>query len=233
MNLHVLVPAAGSGKRFGGTLSKQYLELGERPILVQTLLRLAAVPAVAKIHVIVPEAEAAYCRDEIIARYQLPKIAGVVIGGAERQDSVRNGLAACGAAAQDIVLIHDAVRPFFPAEQLPELATAAAKTGAAVLAVPAQDTIKQVKNGLVTQTLERSSLWQVQTPQAFQFKRLSEAHGRARDAGYTGTDDASLIEWCGWPVAVVTGSNYNFKITQPADLALAKALLAAGEVTLA
>ena len=232
MNVHVLVPAAGSGKRFGATLSKQYLELGGRPILAQTLLRLATVPEVAQIHLIAPEAERAFCEEDIITRYSLPKITGVVAGGTERQDSVRNGIEACGAANDDIILIHDAVRPLFPATQLKTLIAAAVEDGAAILAIPAQDTIKQVDNGQVTETLDRSRLWQVQTPQAFRYARIAEAHRRALDAGYTGTDDASLVEWCGWPVAVVTGCAHNIKITTPADLVLAEALVVAGEVAL-
>ena len=102
-----------------------------------------------------------------------------------------------------------------------------------MLAIPAQDTIKEVFDGRVRSTLDRSLLWQVQTPQAFRCDRIREAHRRAHAGGYTGTDDASLIEWCGWPVAVLPGHPHNIKITTPADLALARALLEVGEVSLA
>ncbi len=145
---------------------------------------------------------------------------------------VRNGLEACGAADQDVILIHDGVRPFFPKEQISPLVQLAAVEGAALLAIPAQDTIKEVFDGRVRSTLERSLLWQVQTPQAFRFERIREAHQRAYASGYVGTDDASLIEWCGWPVTVLPGHSHNIKITTPADLVLARALLAAGEVSL-
>ena len=157
---------------------------------------------------------------------------GVIAGGAERQDSVRKGLAACGAASQDVILVHDGVRPFFPKDQIGPLVQLAAVEGAALLAIPAQDTIKEVFDGLVRTTLDRSLLWQIQTPQAFRCDRLREAHRRAHVGGYVGTDDASLVEWCGWPVAVLTGHPHNIKITTLADLALARALLAAGEVSL-
>ena len=232
MAVHVLVPAAGAGRRIGATINKQYLELGDRPILAHTLARLAALPEVATIRVIVPAAECDYCREEVVARYALEKVAGVVAGGAERQDSVRNGLLACAAAADDLVMIHDGVRPFFPVAAISELLALANRDGAALLAIPAQDTIKEAAAGKVVRTLERSRLWQVQTPQAFRGEVIRSAHQKAQAAGFFGTDDASLVEWCGGEVAIVTGSPYNFKITTPADLALARALLASGEVAL-
>lgn len=229
MNVHVLVPAAGSGRRVGASLKKQYLDLGGRPVLIQTLLRLAAVPQVTAIHVIVPVNEVAYCRDELIDPYRLDKLVRVVAGGKERQDSVRNGLDACGALTGDVVLVHDAVRPFFPVAQIGPLVQRAAVEGAAILAIPVQDTIKEVFDGRVRATLDRQLLWQVQTPQAFRYERLREAHRRAVAADFTGTDDASLVEWCGWPVAVLAGHVHNFKLTTPADLTLARGLVAAGE----
>ena len=232
MNVHVLVPAAGSGSRLSGDIRKQYLELGGQPVLVRTLARLAALPQVSAIHLIVPEEDVAFCRSELVEHYQLDKIGAVIVGGDERQDSVRNGLEACGAASQDVILVHDGVRPFFPQEQIGPLVQLAAIEGAALLAIPAQDTIKEVFDGRVRSTLDRRLLWQVQTPQAFRCDRIREAHRRAHAGGYTGTDDASLIEWCGWPVAVLPGHQYNIKITTPADLVLARALLECGEVSL-
>jgi 2-C-methyl-D-erythritol 4-phosphate cytidylyltransferase len=208
------------------------LALDDQPVLVQTLSRLAAQPQITAIHLIVPEQDIAFCRAELVERYRLEKVGGVIAGGPERQDSVRNGLEACGAASQDVILIHDGVRPFFPSEQIGPLVQLAAVEGAALLAIPAQDTIKEVFDGRVRSTLDRSLLWQVQTPQAFRCERIREAHRRAHASGYVGTDDASLIEWCGWPVAVLGGHPHNFKITTPADLALARALLAAEEVSL-
>ncbi|MBW2477460.1 MAG: 2-C-methyl-D-erythritol 4-phosphate cytidylyltransferase [Deltaproteobacteria bacterium] len=225
MNVHVLVPAAGSGKRLGSAISKQFLPLGSRPILAQTLLRFGSLPQITGIYLIVPEAERTFCQRDIVDKFHLPKIVNVVAGGKERQDSVRNGLEACNAAQNDIVLIHDGVRPFFPAAQIPPLIDAAAITGAAVLAIPSQDTVKKVINGRVLKTLDRSQIWQVQTPQAFLFSRIFEAHRRAQAENHIGTDDSALVEWCGWPVAVVSGSVRNFKITTQADLLLARALV--------
>ena len=232
MNVHVLVPAAGSGRRLDGDTRKQYLELGGQPVLVRTLARLAALPQITAIHLIVPEEDVTFCRSEIVEHYRLEKIGVVIAGGSERQDSVRNGLEACGAANQDVILVHDGVRRFFPQDQIGRLVQLADMEGAALLAVPAQDTIKEVFDGRVRSTLDRRLLWQVQTPQAFRCERIREAHRRAHVGGYTGTDDASLIEWCGWPVAVLHGHPHNIKITTPADLILARALLEGGEVSL-
>jgi 2-C-methyl-D-erythritol 4-phosphate cytidylyltransferase len=189
---------------------------------------LAALAGIDALHVIVPEAERAYCRDELVTRYGLAKVRSIIAGGAERQDSVRNGLAGCGAADDDVVLIHDGARPFFPTARIASLLAAAADCGAALLAIPAQDTIKEVANGQVLRTLDRSRLWQVQTPQAFRFAVIRDAHRQALEKGFAGTDDASLVEWQGNPVAVIPGSPFNLKLTTPEDLALARALLAAG-----
>lgn len=228
MAVHALVPAAGIGRRMGADGNKQYLELGDRPILAHTLARLAALECIDSVHVIVPEAERTYCRDQVVERYALRKIGSIIAGGAERQDSVRNGLTACGAADDDVILIHDGVRPFFPAAQIAPLIAAAIAGGAALLAIPAQDTIKEVVAGQVVRTLERHRLWQVQTPQAFRCGLIREAHWRALASGFSGTDDAALVEWCGGAVSVLPGSPFNVKLTTPTDLALARALLAAG-----
>jgi len=228
--VHVLIPAAGTGRRMGASSNKQYLPLGNRPILAHTLARLAALEAVEGLHIIVPEDERHYCRTQLVDRYGLGKIRAIVAGGAERQDSVRIGLEACGLADDDLVLIHDGVRPFFPTAQIAPLVAAAAAGGAALLAVPAQDTIKEVVDGRVVRTLDRSRLWQVQTPQAFRCGVIRAAHQRAAAVGYAGTDDAALVEWCGWPVTVLPGNPFNIKLTTPADLALARALLTAGLV---
>lgn len=229
MTVHALVPAAGSGSRLGGKKRKQYLLLDEYPVLVHTLRRLASQPEISSIHLIVPPGEENLCRETIVDPYQIPKIGILLAGGEERQDSVRNGLEACGADQGDIVIIHDGVRPFFPQKMIRPLIDTAHRVGAAILAVPAQDTIKKVDTGRVHSTLDRKLLWMAQTPQAFCFDKIYQAHQQASQMGFRGTDDASLIEWCTWPVSVLIGHPYNIKITTSADLDLARAIVQTGE----
>lgn len=232
MSVIALIPAAGMGSRMQAGINKQYLRLGDRPILAHTLAIFDQHPLVDRIVVVAPEAEIPYCREQVIAAYGFQRVTAIVAGGAERQDSVRLGLAACAGADDDLVLIHDGVRPFLPSTRLAELLTAATDHGACIVAVPVKDTIKQVDGQMITGTPERSSLWQAQTPQAFRFALIRDAHQKALATGYRGTDDASLVERLGHPVAIVPGDYRNFKITTPEDLVLANALFAAAGGTL-
>jgi 2-C-methyl-D-erythritol 4-phosphate cytidylyltransferase len=225
MSVIILVPAAGTGSRMGTAVNKQYLTLADRPILAHTLSLFDAHPAVDRIHLISPAAEIAYCRREVVERYAFAKVRSIIAGGAERQDSVRNGLRECGAAADDIVLIHDGARPFFPPALLPAVVASAARVGACVVGVPVKDTIKEVAAGQICGTPDRRRLWQAQTPQAFRFALIRDAHAQAVQDGFRGTDDASLVERLGQPVAILAGSYRNIKITTPEDLILAEAFL--------
>jgi len=227
MSVIILIPAAGTGSRMRSAVNKQYLTLADRPILAHTLNLFDSHPAVDSIHLISPAAEIAHCRREVVERYSFAKVRSIIAGGAERQDSVRNGLRECGAADDDIVLIHDGARPFFPPALLPEVVTTAVRVGACLLGVPVKDTIKEVADGLVTGTPERGRLWQAQTPQAFRFALIRDAHEQAIRDEFRGTDDASLVERLGHPVAMIKGSYQNIKITTPEDLILAEALLKA------
>ncbi len=226
MRVIVLLPAAGTGSRMRAAVNKQYLLLADRPVLAHTLAIFDAHSAVDSIHLVSPEAEIDFCRREVVERYGFAKVRGIVAGGAERQDSVRNGLLACAARADDIVLIHDGARPFFPPGLLSEVVATAARVGACMVGVPVKDTIKEVADGLVVATPDRRRLWQAQTPQAFRFELILEAHERAAREGFRGTDDAALVERLGRPVAMLEGSYRNIKITTPEDLLLARAFLA-------
>jgi len=218
------------GRRMGASINKQYLQLAGRPILAHTLALFARHPRIDNIVVVIPEAEITYCRDEVIARYAINKVSAVVPGGAERQDSVRRGLAALEAADDDdLVLIHDGVRPLFDAGALEQLVEATVNHGACLVGVPAKDTIKEVDAGMVVGTPSRERLWLAQTPQAFRLGLIREAHQRALQEGFRATDDAMLAEWCGYPVAMVPGTYRNIKITTPEDLLVAEAWLAAAE----
>jgi 2-C-methyl-D-erythritol 4-phosphate cytidylyltransferase len=226
MEITVLVPAAGSGSRMGAGVNKQYLQLAGRPILAHTLALFEEHPAVRHVIVVSPPEEIPYCRQEVVQRYGLSKVLAVVAGGAERQDSVRRGLQACPGKDEEIVLIHDGVRPLLAPGLIDQVAAAAARVGAAVVGVPVKDTIKEVVEGCIAATPDRRRLWQAQTPQGFALGIIREAHAAAWQAGFRGTDDASLVERLGRPVAIIEGSYRNIKITTPEDLVLAETYLA-------
>ena len=231
MKVYVLIPAAGLGRRMGASLNKQYLTLADRPVLAHTLALFDGHPRVAGIFVISPRDEVSFCRREVVERYGFAKVLDLVAGGAERQDSVRNGLRACVAEAGDIVLIHDGVRPLCPPACIDAAIDSASRIGACVVGVPVKDTIKEVEGGLIRGTPPRQRLWQAQTPQTFRYGLIRDAHERALAEGWIGTDDASLVERLGLPVAMVTGDYRNIKITTPEDLLLARAFLANSEGT--
>jgi len=224
-----VVPAAGRGLRMGGATPKQFLTLGGLPILVHALRVLEESPAVMEIILTVPAVDREYCLNDIVARYKFHKITKVVPGGEQRQDSVRHGLAQLD-QDMDMVLVHDAVRPFLTVNMVTGVIDAAAKHGAAVVAIPLRDTIKRVDaDGLIESTVDRSHLWSAQTPQAFQRSLLQAAHRKAHLENYHATDDAQLMEWLGHRVAIVEGSGENIKITRPEDLGIGEAILAARE----
>ncbi len=225
MKVSVIIPAAGMGSRMASPVSKQFLALGGRPILAHTLAIFEKHPAIDQVFIVAPRAEIDHCLSEVVQPFGFAKVRQVVPGGAERQDSVRLGLQACGAADDDLVLIHDGVRPFFPAGLVDEVIGTARESGACIVAVPVKDTIKLVEGGQVRQTPVRKSLWQAQTPQAFRFELIRRAHEQAHAAGFLGTDDASLVERLGHPVRVVRGSYRNIKITTPEDLVLGESFL--------
>ena len=221
-----LVPAAGRGLRMGGAVPKQFLSLGGEPLIVQSLRTLQASSVVDQIVLAVPFADVEYCKDEIVSRYRFTKVAKVVAGGAERQDSVRYALTQIPSDTE-IVLIHDAVRPFVTQRMLEEVVAAARKEGAAIIALPMRDTVKQVRtDGTIERTVDRTPLWLAQTPQAFRRNWIESAHKKAHAEGIRATDDAFLVEWLGYSVAVVEGSGENIKVTRPEDLVIGEAILA-------
>jgi len=236
MKVVVIIPAAGLGTRMVSAPgargkkagpSKQFAELGGTPILIHTL-RQFAVSEVAGIWVALRagEIEAFRARLQKDAKDILRKKIELVEGGEHRQQSVASALGAIHVDADDIVLVHDAVRPFVTAEVIHEVIQAAAKYGAAIAGVPAVDTVKQVERtsegALIKATIPRERIVLAQTPQGFRYSVLKAAFDEAAADGFVGTDEASLVERSGHPVAVVMGSPRNIKITTPADLELAE-----------
>lgn len=222
-----LIPAAGMGKRMGASINKQYLQLGGKPIVARTLQVFQDSPAISGIILVTPEDEIPYCRYEVVKKYQLSKVLDVVPGGSERQHSVMNGLQALQvyAAPDDIILIHDGVRPFIDESILQQSIELATSGVGALVAVQTKDTIKVVQDGAVISTPERSTLWQAQTPQSFRFGQILSAHFQALQEGFLGTDDCSLLERFNGAVKIVNGSYRNIKITTTEDLVLAEAFL--------
>jgi 2-C-methyl-D-erythritol 4-phosphate cytidylyltransferase len=226
MQADVIIVAAGKGERMGAVLPKPFLPLSGTPLLVHTLRTVARSPLVHKIILVIAAERESLCR-EILQTHDLLSIPITLVhGGAERQDSVRSGLAALDPESA-IVAIHDAARPFLDPDILDASIQAAIEHGGAVVAVPARDTIKRVtEDGVVTETVPRRHLWLAQTPQTFRVPLIREAHARAAAEGVTATDDAALLEWRGKTVKVVVGSLRNFKLTTPDDFWLAEAILA-------
>jgi len=225
MQVFVIVPAAGLGTRMAGPQPKQFLALDGIPILVHSLRAFVAVPRVTAIYVAArkPEMERVEAQ---VAEHGFAGRVYVVEGGEKRQESVANALAALPAARDDIVLVHDAVRPLIDAATIERTIDAVAEFGAAIVGLPAVDTIKQVERtahgALITATIPREFVVHAQTPQGFRFGLLKRAFAEANADGFVGTDEASLMERAGIPVAVVHGSQVNLKITQPGDLELAE-----------
>jgi len=225
MQVFAILPAAGLGTRMAGPQPKQFLSLDGVPILIHSLRAFAAVKRVTAIYVAVRKPEVERVEAEI-AEYGFGGRVHVVEGGDNRQESVVNALAAVPAVADDIVLVHDAVRPLIDTATIDRTIDAVAEYGAAIVGLPAVDTIKQVERtahgALITATIPREFIVLAQTPQGFRYGLLKKAMTEATADGFVGTDEASVIERAGLPVAVVHGSQVNLKITQPGDLELAE-----------
>jgi 2-C-methyl-D-erythritol 4-phosphate cytidylyltransferase len=235
MKVVVIIPAAGLGTRMapaGGTKgkhpSKQFSDLGGTPILIHTLRKFAASPRVSEIVVALRKDEIAGFQQRLNsdAAGGLAKKTRLVEGGEHRQHSVANALAQVSAGPDDIVLVHDAVRPFVTEEIIDEVIRGAEKFGAAIAGMPAVDTIKKVERtadgALITATIPREHVVMAQTPQGFRYQVLKRAFDEASADGFMGTDEASLVERSGHEVAVVMGSPRNIKITNPGDMDLAE-----------
>jgi 2-C-methyl-D-erythritol 4-phosphate cytidylyltransferase/2-C-methyl-D-erythritol 2,4-cyclodiphosphate synthase len=225
MKTVAIIPAGGSGRRLGGDVAKQYLLLGGMPVLARTLAVFQKSAVIDGIILVVPAGDLAAVRKQVVEPYDLTKVSAVVAGGKERQDSVRNGLAAVGRPC-DVVVVHDGVRPFVTGDMIARAVEAAARGGAAAIGVPAKDTIKAATDAqIVTATLPRQNLWQTQTPQAFQYDLLCRAYDLAARDRFYATDDASLVERLGASVRLLAGTYDNIKITTPEDRVIAEAFL--------
>ena len=223
-----VIVAAGKGKRMGTEISKQFLPLRGKEILAHTVEKFEHAENIRDIVLVTGQDSLQDVRD-MAQEYGWQKIISVVAGGKERQDSVWNGLLAISEDTE-IVLIHDGVRPFVTEDILNLSIETAVEMGGCVAGVPAKDTIKVCNSeNISVDTPDRSTLWQIQTPQTFQKERIVKAYKQAKDAGFIGTDDASLAEYGGYPVKVIMGSYRNIKITTQEDLLIGEAFLKEGQ----
>jgi 2-C-methyl-D-erythritol 4-phosphate cytidylyltransferase len=222
-----IIPAAGLGTRMGADTPKQFLELDGMPLIIFTLRRLAACSAITEFFISTRAEDIIFLQDKV-GKSGLGRPARVVHGGDTRQQSVANALAQVDPTTE-IVLVHDAVRPFITPAQLDRVIAEARVRGAAILGIPAIDTVKEVKRAslpedvaLITATVPRERIVLAQTPQAFSYPLLRDAFRKAQQDGVTASDEAALVERFGHDVFVVLGSERNFKITRPADMDLAR-----------
>ncbi|MEC1303779.1 2-C-methyl-D-erythritol 4-phosphate cytidylyltransferase [Lysinibacillus capsici] len=223
MQYEVVLPAAGSGKRMGAGQNKLFLKLLEKPILVHTLEVFQQDPACTGIWLAVKPEERGFIQ-KMLEDYRITKVKGLPDGGPERQHSVHS----CMKEMQqvDIVLVHDAARPFITHDIIAKLVQNAHHHGAAIAGVRAKDTMKKVSmNGIIEETVDRESLWMVQTPQAFRFELIMEAEDVAEKVGFLGTDEAMLMERLGHQVHIVESSYENVKMTTQEDLVFGEAIL--------
>ncbi|SFT50136.1 2-C-methyl-D-erythritol 4-phosphate cytidylyltransferase [Selenomonas sp. GACV-9] len=217
-------PAAGQGRRMNVGMNKVFLELAGKPILVHTLLRFSSSAEIDNLVVVVAEEEVSFIR-KLLSHVPGLKPFQVVAGSTERQYSIANGLAVVPEES-DIVLVHDAARPLTSVATIDGVVKAAREIGGAVAAVPAKSTIKLVDdNGVVVKTPPRDKVWEVQTPQGFRKDLLLEAYRKAKEDGFLGTDDSSLVERLEVPVKVVASDYKNIKVTTPEDLLIAEMFL--------
>jgi 2-C-methyl-D-erythritol 4-phosphate cytidylyltransferase len=227
MKIAAIVPAAGLGTRMGADQLKQFLELDGMPLIIFTLRRLAACAAITDFFIATRADDVVFLEDKV-AKAALGRPARVIHGGDTRQQSVANALAQVDPATE-IVLVHDAVRPFVTLEQIERLIAEVRSRGAAILGIPAIDTVKEVKRAslpqdvaLISATIPRERIVLAQTPQVFSYTLLRDAFRKAQEDGATASDEAALVERLGHDVFVVLGSERNLKITRPADMDLAR-----------
>jgi 2-C-methyl-D-erythritol 4-phosphate cytidylyltransferase len=219
-----IIAAAGQGTRLGGKIAKQFLELAGVPVIIHTLKKFEQCAAIHEVVVVLPAPDAAGFL-HLAGKYGLRKLARVVPGGSTRAESVWKGLQSVRAAAAEIIAVHDGVRPFVTTEEIERTVRAAEISGAAILAAPAIDTIKEVEHERVVRTLERTRLRRALTPQCFRYELLRRAFEQSPELVANATDDSSLVESLGATVTIIEGDARNIKITRPEDIALGKIIL--------
>lgn len=221
MSVSAIIVAGGKGIRMGAATRKQFMLLAGKPIICHTLEVFDACSCIDEIYLVVPPDELDTCSEKWISSCTIHKKIHLVAGGTERQDSVYRGIQAVLSELCEVVVIHDAVRPFVSSRMIEACVLEARVSGACIVGMPAMDTAKLVNSGQIERTLDRNAIWMAQTPQAFDLNLIRSAHEKARLDGFMGTDDAMLVERLGRKIRIIAGSRLNMKITTPEDLALA------------
>ncbi|MDM5335564.1 2-C-methyl-D-erythritol 4-phosphate cytidylyltransferase [Ureibacillus composti] len=222
MHYEVVLPAAGSGKRMGAGKNKLFLLLANKPILIHTLEVFQKDGNCTGIWLAVKPEERDYIQ-QLLEEYRITKVKGLPSGGDERQHSVHSCIKEMNQV--EIVLVHDAARPFITTPVIEKLVLAAKEKGAAIAGVRAKDTMKKVTDGIIVETVDRDNLWSIQTPQAFQFDLIKEAEDVAEKVGFLGTDEAMLVERLGHQVHIVESTYENVKITTKEDILFGEAII--------
>jgi 2-C-methyl-D-erythritol 4-phosphate cytidylyltransferase len=221
-----VIPAGGSGQRMGTATPKQFMPLGGVPLLLHSLQVFERCASISQVILVVPKDERERTLSEVVARHGIKKVLKIVAGGATRQESVYHGLKETDPETE-IVVIHDAVRPFVTEDLIERSIETARDIGGAIVAVPMKETVKQVgPDGHILRTVDRSQLWLAQTPQTFRRALLIEGYRKAESDGFHATDEAAVMERLGHKIAVVPGGWDNIKITTPEDFQMAEAILA-------
>ena len=223
MSVSAVIVAAGTSKRMSEGVDKLAVQISGKPLLAWTISRFESTEIIKEIIVVTRENEIANVK-EMTKSEGFRKVTSVVKGGAYRQQSSQNGLKAISEESK-VVLIHDGARPLIRTADIERIVERVEENGAALLAIPSKDTVKEVRNWIVKKTLSRESLWLAQTPQGFRKELLQEAFSLAEKEGYIGTDEASLVERIGRDVAIVEGHSSNIKVTVASDIGVVKSLL--------
>lgn len=225
MQTHAIIVSAGKGTRMNRSTPKQYLLLQGKPVLCHTIMAFDKCPEVDKILLVVPEKDIRHCRERLLSALRIDTPVTILGGGKRRQDSVYNGILSID-DRNGLVVIHDGVRPLIRPGMISRCISEAITSGACILGLPLQDTLKMVDtDGRIQRTVNREGLWAAQTPQAFHYQLIRDAHESAAAAGVETTDDAALLERMGIPVSILPGARDNLKITTSEDLVLAGAIL--------
>jgi len=225
MRTVAIILAGGTGKRMGTSINKQFLLLDGRPIIVHTMQVFEECRAIDGFYLVVNQKDIPFIQEEILETYKFQKLIKLVVGGRLRQDSVMNGLEAIKPPC-DIVVIHDGARPFISPSFIEKGVSLMEMFEAVIPALHVKDTVKLIsKEGFVVKTLERDSLWYVQTPQIFRYELILKGYRDGMAKKIFGYDDATFVEYLGKKVKVIEGSPYNIKITTPEDLVIARGLV--------